>query len=63
MHDSDRDYLSKFTLGVDPESDWGNPYEDDFDYATDEEAFTFDDECIPDADDDDPEENLRFEDW
>ena len=62
MRDADMDYFSRFELGAGTESDWEDSYEDDFDYAKDEDPFTFDDEYVVDMEDDEPIDDLRLED-
>ena len=59
MYDSDRQYLSRFTLDPATESSFEDLYGSDFSY--DDEINPFDNENIPDSEDLIPEDDFLFE--
>ena len=59
MYDSDRQYLSRFTLDPATESSFEDLYGSDFSY--DDEINPFDNENIPDSEDLIPDDDFLFE--
>ena len=48
---SDMKYFSGQASGADNGFDWEDPYVDDFDYDDNDPMFSFDDEIVPEFDD------------